>query len=69
MYENETQWFSQTLLTYKDSQYATDGYLRLSISTNTKDFLSFNPTNLGLSISNGTTKICNMNIPEVISLE
>lgn len=68
MYEDETQWFSQTLMTYKDSQYATDGYLRLSISTNTKDFLSFNPTNLGLSISNGMTKVCNLNIQNATDL-
>ena len=68
MYEDETQWFSQTLMTFKDSQYATDGYLRLSLSTNTKDFLSFSPTNLGLSISNGMTKVCNMNIQSATDL-
>lgn len=68
MYEDETQWFSQTLMTYKDSQYASDGYLRLSISTNTKDFLSFSPTNFGLSISNGMTKVCNMNIQNATDL-
>jgi len=68
MYEDETKWFSQTLMTFKDAQYATDGYLRLSLSTNTKDYQSFSPTNLGLSISNGMTKVCNLNIQSATDL-
>jgi len=63
MYDNSNvQWFSQTLLTYKDKVYATDGYLRLSISTNTEDFKFFNPPMLNISITNNYQKSINLNI-------
>ena len=63
MYENSnTQWFSQVLMTYKDKAYATNGYLRLSLSTNTEDFKYFNPPTLNISISNNYQKSINLNI-------
>lgn len=64
MYNDEIQWFSQTLLSYYDKFYQTEGYLRISISTSTKDFQGFNPCNLGISISNANqdTRVCNLNI-------
>lgn len=63
MYNNEEMnWFSQTLLTYKDNNFATDGYMRIAISTGTKDFLNFNPIKFGITISNQINKSCNMNI-------
>ena len=61
--ENESKWFSQQILTYKDKHYATDGYLRISISTNTKNYLNFNAPSFTISISNQQrTKNCILNI-------
>jgi hypothetical protein len=52
MFDSEnTFWFSQLLLNYIDKDYQTDGQLRLSLSTNTKDYVSFNPVSLSLSIT------------------
>jgi hypothetical protein len=62
MYNNETtKWFSQTLLNYKDKVYGTDGYLRISISTNTSDYKYFNPPSLKFSITNNYQKSYNIN--------
>ena len=63
MYDNSnTQWFSQVLMTYKDKAYATDGYLRVSLSSNTEDFKYFNPPTINISISNNYQKSINLNI-------
>jgi hypothetical protein len=52
MYDTDTTfWYSQLLLNYIDKDYQTDGQLRLSISTNTKDYVSFNPVSLSVSIT------------------
>lgn len=52
MFDSEnTYWFSQLLLNYIDKDYQTDGQLRVSLSTNTKDYVSFNPVNLSISIT------------------
>jgi len=61
---DQTKWFSQTLLTFKDKQYATDGYLRVAISTNTEDYKYFNPPMFNISISNANNyqKTANLNI-------
>lgn len=61
MYEN-VQWFSQTLMTYKDKSYATNGFLRVSLSTNTEDFKYFNPPTINISIQNNYQKSINLNI-------
>lgn len=63
MYGNgeNVKWFSQTLMTHKDKFYGTDGYLRVSISTNTEDFKFFNPPLFNLSISNNYQKSYNLN--------
>jgi len=61
MNEN-TKWFSQTLLTFKDKMYMTDGYLRISISSNTEDYKFFNPPILNISITNNFQKSYNLNI-------
>ena len=61
---DQTNWFSQTLLTFKDKQFATDGYLRVAISTNTEDYKYFNPPMFNISISNANNyqKTANLNI-------
>ncbi len=61
---DQTKWFSQTLLTYKDKQFATDGYLRVAISTNTEEYKFFNPPMFNISISNANNyqKAANLNI-------
>jgi len=55
------KWFSQTLMTHKDKFYGTDGYLRISISTNTEDYKHFNPPLFNLTISNNYQKSYNLN--------
>ena len=60
--ENNSKWFNQTVLTYKDKQYATDGYLNIYISTNTENYLHFNPPLFSISISNQYNKNCVLNI-------
>lgn len=62
MYEDETQWFSVPLITYKDKNFGTDGYLRISLSTNTKDFKNFNPPMINILIGQTYQKSCNLNI-------
>lgn len=59
-----TKWFSQTLLTFKDKQFATDSYLRIAITTNTEDYKFFNSPMLNISISNSNNyqKTANLNI-------
>ena len=52
MYEDDFKWTSQQLLYYKDEKFETDGYLRVSISTKTKDYKSFSTPNLIFSIGN-----------------
>jgi len=68
MFEEETKWFSQTLLTHKDRNYGSDGYLRVTISTNTKDYKNYNSPSFGISISNSYQKSFNMNHPQAIDL-
>jgi hypothetical protein len=63
MYDSNTQWFSQALLTYKDKIYATDGFLRVSLSTNSSEELNyFNPPVINISITNNYQKSINLNI-------
>jgi len=69
MYNNqEIFWSSQILLTHQDKTYNSEGYLRISISVNTKDFFSFNPVLFGINISNNHSKTCNLNIQNSIDL-
>jgi len=69
MYDNEkTIWFSQTLLTFKDKQFATDGYLKVAISTNTEDYKYFNPPLFNISVSTNIQKSYNLNIQQAEDL-
>jgi len=62
MINENTKWFNQTLFTFKDKHYSTDGYLRLSMVTNTEDFTSFNPPSLSLAISNNYQKTITLHL-------
>lgn len=63
MYDSNTQWFSQALFTYKDKIYATEGYLRVSLSTNCSEEMNyFNPPLINISITNNYQKSINLNI-------
>ncbi len=68
MYNEEINWFNQTLLTYKDKEFGTDGYLRISFVTSTKDFINFNPIKFNITISNQLNKSCNLNIQQSTDL-
>lgn len=52
MYSDETKWMSQTIYSHRDREYGTNGYMRVSISTKTKDSLSFSPPNFVINIQN-----------------
>jgi len=56
-----TKWFSQTLMTHKDKMYGTDGYMKISIITNTVDYKYFNQPSLSVSIQNNYQKSYNIN--------
>jgi len=66
--EGKSKWFSQTLLSYKDKRYATDGYMRISLVTNTEDFRFFNPPSFSIAISNNYQKSCNLNYSDALDL-
>jgi hypothetical protein len=69
MYDDQnTSWFSQTLLTFKDKQFATDGYLKIAISTNTENYKFFNPPLFNISISTNIQKTYNLNIQQAEDL-
>jgi len=61
MYNEETIWFNQTLLTYKDKSEGTNAYLRISISSNTTDFVNFSPPNMSIQISDNLNKSSHIN--------
>lgn len=61
MYNEETIWFNQTLLTYKDKSEGTNAYLKMSISSNTKDFVNFSPPNVSFQISDNLNKSSHIN--------
>lgn len=61
MYNEETVWFNQTLLTYKDKSEGTNAYLRISISSNTTDFVNFSPPNMSIQISDNLNKSSHIN--------
>jgi len=68
MVENETIWFSQMLLYYKDKIYLSEGQFRLSISSSTQDYRFFNPPLLNISISTNYQKSFNLPIYEANEL-
>ena len=59
--QEETNWFGQTIQTYKDKIYGTNGYLRISISTNSNNLKDFNPPQLHLMIKNNHSKNLSLN--------
>jgi len=65
--QEETNWFGQTIQTYKDKIYGTNGYLRISISTNSNNLKDFNPPQLHLMIKNNHSK--NLSLSGENSLE
>jgi hypothetical protein len=54
--QSETNWFSQTIQTYKDKVYGTEGYLRIAIISNSDDHKNFNPPKLNITIQNTHSK-------------
>ncbi len=56
MFDENLKWFGQSLLTYKDKQYGSDGYLRAAISTNSNDYKNFNSPTFNITISNSYQK-------------
>ena len=65
--QGETNWFGQTIQTYKDKIYGTQGYLRISLTTNSDDNKQFNPPRLNINVSNNHSK--NMSLSGENALE
>ncbi|MBY9000987.1 MAG: hypothetical protein KGD64_08745 [Candidatus Heimdallarchaeota archaeon] len=65
--QSETNWFGQTIQTYKDKIYGTQGYLRVSLTTNSDDNKQFNPPRLNINVSNNHSK--NMSLSGENALE
>lgn len=70
MYSNgeDLKWFNYTFMSYKDNSYGTDGYLRVSASTSTSNFQSFNTFKIQIAISNKFQKICTLGLSEILDL-
>ncbi len=68
MYQEDVKWFNQTLLSYKDNRYSSEGFLRVSISTSTSDYSSFNPPNLLISIKNNYQKFISLDFTQAMDL-
>ena len=64
MYSNDQDlhWSNVTLMTYKDSSYGSEGFLRLSLSSSTSNLKDFNQPKLNLMISNNLSKTCQLSI-------
>ena len=51
MYD-DIQWLSQNIFSHKDKDYGTNGYMRVSMSTQTKDSQSFSAPAFTINIKN-----------------
>lgn len=61
MYSNDVQWLSQNIFSHRDKEYGTEGFMRVSISTNTKDSMSFSAPTFVINIKNGSlNKTCSL---------
>jgi hypothetical protein len=69
MYNNEESiWFSQPLITHKDSSYNSEGFLRVSLSFNTTDYNNFSNPNILFSIKNNLQKSVTINYANALDL-
>jgi len=69
MYNSEESiWFSQSLITHKDTSYNSEGFLRVSLSFNTTDYSSFSNPNLLFSIKNNLQKSVTINYINALEL-
>ena len=69
MYQNEERfYFNQTIQTYKDKLYGTNGYIRVALSSYTTDHKNFNPPSLSITISNNHQKTINLSLENSIDL-
>lgn len=65
---NEVQWFSQSLLHFKDKNYGSEGSMSVSISFNTADYTSFSTPNFSIRIKNNLQKSININYSNALDL-
>ncbi len=67
--KDEVMWVSQTLMSYKDKKYHSDGYFELSVSSTTKDYINFSQPRLTFSIDNeNKRRISSLSIINVLEL-
>ena len=69
MYDsNETIWFSQPLLHFKDKNYGSEGSIQVYISFNTNDFTRFSSPNFCISLKNNRVKTLQINYSNACEL-
>ena len=68
MSTDDRTWINQQLMYYKDTIYSNSSF-ELSLSTSTKDFKSFSPLSLNLSITTQSNRgVCTISYPNGIDL-
>lgn len=69
MYSNDVQWLSQNIFSHKDREYGTNGFIRVSMSTQTKDSQSFSAPNFNINIKNeGLNKTVSLPYQKIFEL-
>ena len=69
MYNDDVQWLSQNIFTHRDNEYGSGGYMRVSMSTNTKDSMSFSAPMFVITISNdGLSKSASLSYQKLFEL-
>jgi len=70
MYNEEVIWINQSLYSYKDNAYHSDGYLDISIVVTTTDYINFSKPRFSISIDNNRKRrvcsICRSNVSDLV---
>ena len=69
MSNQESEFFNQNILSFKDLKYSTNGYIKCSLFTSTIDYKNFNQLFFSISISNDNfSNNCSLNVFEATNL-
>lgn len=69
--EDETTWFNQKLLSYKDLDYNTNSTIELSLTSNTKNYKDFSSVSINIAVISGETKdrkVCTLSYIDVLDI-
>ncbi len=69
MYSDDRQWLSQNIFTHRDREYGSNGYMRVSMSTSTKDSIQFSAPSFVINIQNdGISKTASLPYQKLFEL-